>query len=296
MARFTNGESVQDSRDIEVAIKEATQFLPKNFTTTHQHSKRCYRVLQHILYGNEVTVIEAKQSRLKSISPTRIVATNQRIIVVKPSFWSLWMGYNLFTPTRYEVIPYSNVANISLLTGMSFSSLSIFLTTGSQNLDGEIAGLKTGDAKAMFVFLEKMTESLRKQGREPAVAHMQSAKKAGNDVNLNVAKELVRYRGSKFVWLGTENVEYAAHMLNTDKNLVVKMEMGEIAMMDKTGAGSLEGSILVYYNDHFAYHVSDYIRETHGVGTYVLNGGIGHYGKDGGKTDGTSPRNPARRQ
>ncbi len=287
------GAGAHRIQDIESAIKEAVAFLPKNFTPRHEHSKRCYRVLQHILYSNEYTVIEARQSNVKSISPTRIVATNQRIIVVNPSFWSVWTGHNLLTPTRYEVIPYNNVSNITLLTGLFFSSISIYLTTGTQNWDGAVVGLKTSDAKAMFIFLEKMTEALRKQEKQPATTHVQNSRKTNNNVNLNVAKELVRYKGSKFIWLGTQPVEYAAKMLNMDKNLIVKIGMEEIVKMVGEDVRELEGCILVYYDDHFAHHISDYIGEAHGVSLYVLDGGVEYYG-DGKKAGDLPFKNSAK--
>ena len=263
-----------DAKDIETAIDEAVQFLPKNFTPRHEHSKRCYRVLQHILYEDEYTVLEAKQSLVKSLSPIRIVATNKRIILVNPSFSSLWLGYNLFTPTRYEVIPYNNIANITLLTGVSFSSISVYLTTGSPNWDGSIGGLKTKDAKAMFVFMEKVTEALRKQGSSSALTAMKSSKKKRNELDLKRSKERIRNRGAKLVWLGAHPLDYVANALEIDKNNVIRADMGEIEKIDKAAAGKFEGHIFVCYNGAFSSAVSDYMWEKHGVNTYVLHGGI----------------------
>lgn len=264
-------------QDVEAAINEAVKFLPKNFTPRHEHSKRCYRVLQHILYDDEYTVIEAKQSLIKSLSPIRIVATNKRIILVNPSFSSLWLGYNIFTPTRYEVIPYNNVTNITLLTGISLSSLSLYLINGSPlNWNGSIEGLKTKDAKAMFVFLEKMTESMRKQGRSPAAA-TRSAKKKRNEIDIERSKEVVKNNGAKFIWLGAHNLEYVAKTLDTDKSSVTRTDIGEMAKMDRAAAGKFEGCIFVCYNGAFSSYVSDYMWEKHGVNTYVLQGGIEQY-------------------
>ena len=276
-----------DAKDIENAINEAVHFLPKHFTPRHEHSKRCYRVLQHILYDDEYTVLEAKQSLVKSLSPIRIVATNKRIILVNPSFSSLWLGYNLFTPTRYEVIPYSNVANITLLTGISFSSISVFLTTGSPNWDGSIEGLKTKDAKAMFIFMEKVTESLRKQGNNPAPAAHKSSKKKRNEVDIKRSKEMVKNRGAKFVWLGPQPLDYVSDALEVDKNSVTRVDMGEIEKLDKGTAEKFDGCIFVCNNGAFSSSVSDYMWEKHGVNTFVLHGGIEQY-KTAGKNTGTS--------
>ncbi len=272
-----------DAKDIETAINEAVQFLPKNFAPMHEHSKRCYRVLQHILYDDEYTVLEAKQSLVKSLAPIRIVATNKRIILVNPSFSSLWLGYNIFTPTRYEVIPYGNIANITLLAGVSFSSISVYLTTGSSNWDGSIEGLKTKDAKAMFIFMEKVTESLRKQANSHAPTAQKSSKKKRNELDLKRSMEMVRNRDAKFVWLGAHPLDYVAGILEVDKSNVMRADAGEIEKIGKAAAGKLEGHIFVCYNGAFSSSVSDYMWEKHGINTYVLHGGIEEH-KTAGKS------------
>lgn len=184
------------AHNIASAIKEAVKFLPKNFVPRHEHSKRCYRVLRHILHPDEYTVIEAKQSLLRSITPKRLVATNQRIIVVKPSFWSLWAGRNLFSPTKYESIPYGNVINIALFTGAMFSTLCIHLNTNANNGEDDVEGLKTGDAEAMFAFLEKMADIMREQGRGiTAMEDVPSSHDSTSHTDQETKSKFVGYRG-----------------------------------------------------------------------------------------------------
>lgn len=161
-----NVKETSNKVGIEHAIKEAVLVLPKNFKPRHVHSKRCYRVLKRVLHPNEYTVIEAKQRILKSVAPCRLVATDQRLIFVKPSFFLLWTGHNIFSATRYESIPYTNIINIALYSGMMFSTLSIHLGTTANNGEYVVEGLKTKDADAMFAFLERLTESMRKQNKE----------------------------------------------------------------------------------------------------------------------------------
>lgn len=266
-------------------IDEAVLVLPKNFVPRHEHSKRCYNVLKHILHPNEYTVIEAKQSLWKSLAPGRLVATNQRIIVVKPSFWALWAGRNIFSPTEYESIPYANVINITLYTGMLFSSLYIHLSIGSSNGEGDIDGLKTEDAHAMFPFLEKMTELLIKQQHVPANenievngtdANMPHNKRDSNYIDLETSRKLVRYRGSKFIWLGAEPLEFVADKLDVDRSAIVKISSDELIRMNAQESVRLNECILVCYNDMFSSYMSKFLKHSHGVETYVLTGGIGY--------------------
>jgi hypothetical protein len=262
--------------NLEDAIHEAVPFLPKNFNPRHEHSKRCYRVLKHILHDNEYTVIEAKQSKLKSISPTRLVATNQRIIFVKPSFWSLWTGHNIFSSTKYESIPYGNIVNISLFTGMVFSTLSIHLNTSANNGEDEVHDLKTCDAEAMFVFLEKMADALTRQTGE----NIRTESPSTHDseiiyMDMETSRKFLKYKGSKLLWVGSEPLEYVADKLDISKDAIIKMDVGKLMHLDKQESGKLNGCILVWYTDDFASYISKHLRKTYGTVTYVLSGGIG---------------------
>ncbi len=267
---------ITDSKTkIESAIEEAVQFLPKNFEPRHVHSKRCYRVLKHILYPDEYTIIEAKQSLFKSLSPIRLVATNQRIIVVKPSFGMLWMGRNVFTPTKYESIKYDNVNNITLYTGTIFSSIYVHLNTGSEAGEGNIDGLKMDDTRAIFIFLEKTVEALRKREIIPnnSMDRLRSLMIGGNKIDLGLAKDMAGYRGSKFIWLGAEPVEYASARLGIEIKHIGKIDVSGLADMNVEEAKRLEGSIFVCYNDFFATRVSEYLKKNYNVDTYVLTFG-----------------------
>lgn len=262
--------------DIEEAIGKAVKFLPKNFVPRHEHSRRCYNVLKNILYANEYTVIEAKQSLLRSFAPIRVVATNQRIIVVKPSFWSLWVGYNIFSPTKYVTIPYNNIINISLYTGMIFSSIHIHLNTMVSTEESDVNGLKTDDANAMFVFLEKMTEHLRAGGRSRSAAQVkrQQVEENYNYIDLETSRRLVKYKGSKFLWLGMEPIEYVADKLDVDKGAIIKVSSEELIHKGKEESSKLKGSILVCYNDSFSTYASGFLKKSYGIDTYILSGGI----------------------
>lgn len=259
--------------DIESAIEEAVLFLPENFSPRHEHSKRCYNILKHILYKDEYTVIEANQSLLKSFAPIKLVATNHRLIIVKPSFWSLWIGRNILTPTRYESIPYNSIINITLYTGMNFSSLHIHLNTVMMD-EGDVDGLKTDDAKAIFVFLEKMTKCLNKSAREAAASKeaQPQDKRSLPYVDLETARRLVKYSNSKFVWLGMEPLEEIAEKLDVDSKAIVKINSDELAHMQDPER--LKGCIFVCYNDSFSAQVSRFIKERYGIDSYILVGGI----------------------
>ncbi|MDE1871440.1 MAG: hypothetical protein KGI06_04355 [Candidatus Micrarchaeota archaeon] len=286
MAENTSAErdASRDISAIEAAIEKAVLFLPGNFLPRHLHSERCYNVLRHILYKDEYTVIEAKQSLLKSFAPMRVLATNQRVIVVKPSFWSLWTGHNVFSPTKYESIPYSNIINITLYTGMKFSSLYIHMNTGASNGEGEVDGLKTDDARAIFTFLEKMTEYLRgdvKESKESIASQMNIGygNVDSNFVDMETSRRLIKYTGSKFIWLGREPLEYVADKLDIDGSAILAVNPNDFVHMDKQKFSKLRGSILVCNNGNFSAYMSRFLKDVHDTDTYVLSGGIEYQAK-----------------
>lgn len=261
--------------DVEAAIEKAVVFLPKNFVPRHTHSRRCYNMLKHILYESEYTVIEAKQSLLKSLSPSRIVATDQRVILVQPSFWSLWTGHNISSPTRYESIPYSNIANITLYTGMYFSTLYIHLNTG----EGEefVDGLKMGDAKAMCVFLEKTTEYLRRHAMQESQAEpVQAHKLAVSYLDMREAVRRIA-KGSKLIWLGAEGREYVAGLIGVDRTSIVRMSSDELVRAAFASPERFNDCILLCYTDNYSARTARFLRQTVGIEAHVLIGGIEHY-------------------
>jgi hypothetical protein len=268
-------EEIKQSR-IEAAIAEAIKVLPSNFVPRHEHGKRCYNVLKHILHRSEYTVIEARQSRLRSFSPARIVATNQRIIIVKPSFTSLYLGRNLLSPTKYVSIPYSNIINITLYTGSVLSTLDINLSA-STDIGGKVEGLKIEDAKAMFVFLEELTECLRKDtGSTPVNVSRNSTQKLPelNYISIEMAKSFMKNTGARLLWLGVEPLDQVAERLGVAPEKLDKIGMEELSRMDKYSLGMFEGHIFVCYDGTFSAHVSKFLKLNYMVNSYVLNGGL----------------------
>ena len=95
-----------------------------------------------------------------------------------------------------------------------------------------------------------------------------------NLINMERARRLVRQKGTKFVWLGLEPLEYAVDILCVDKESVIKFD---IDVRDKANAESLKqlkDHVLVSYNDVLAAHVSKFMKQNYNVDSYILEGGI----------------------
>lgn len=272
------GEKKHASR-LEAAIAEAISLLPyDNRVMRHKHSQRCYRILEPILSPNEYTVMEVKQSRFKVFSPIRVIATNERLIIAKPSFWGLRTGHNIFSPTRYETIPYKHIVSIKLDTGMLFSSVHMRMDV-STNSEGEMVNSITSEyAKILFLFLQKLTESLQEYGKAESV-NGEKVPEITSQTNINYismekARRLVKQKPTKFVWLGVEPLEYVSEGLCIGKEELIKINMDEMETYCKANPKMFKECIFVCYDGSLALHVSKYLMENYGINSYVLKGGI----------------------
>jgi hypothetical protein len=91
----------------------------------HKHSERCMNVLRDVLGKDEQTILEIKQSLLMGLAPDRIVATNKRLIIVRPSFWKLYTGHNIIGPTEASFVPYHNLISVITSKGRIFATVHI---------------------------------------------------------------------------------------------------------------------------------------------------------------------------
>ncbi len=120
------------------------------------------KALKHIIVEGEETLLECLQSKVHSFSPASILATTKRLIIVKPSFWAVHAGRRIFSPTKYNVIPYKRLARVSISKGTFLSTLSIWVRDPEeQSLVRriEIRGVRTAEAERLTTLLDGMLEN-----------------------------------------------------------------------------------------------------------------------------------------
>lgn len=261
---------------LDSAIADAVSVISDSNALRHEHSERCIRLLKPILYPDEYTVLEVKQSRSKSIAPKRIIATNKRLIIAKPSFWSLRIGRNIFASTKYETIPYKHILSITLSTGMFLSTINMRTDLSKSTDEEEIQGLSTDHAKTIFLFLHKLTESLEEYNKEESKTKDAAPVKErqSNSIGMEKARRLVKQKGTKFVWLGVEPIDYVIDGLCVEKENVIKIGMDELEKQSNIELKKLEECVFVSYDDTMATHVSKYLTKFYGINSYILEGGI----------------------
>lgn len=264
---------------VESAVAEAISHIQNNKILSHRHSWRCYHLLQPILSPDEYTVMEVKQSHFESLSPMRIIATNQRLIIAKPSFWGLRTGVNIFSSTKYETIPYNHIISITLNEGRLFSSLQIHLDVSTNVEGGAIHGLSSNAAKTTFIFLEKLTSCLMDSYKPKLRQNGENVprpvrEKEINYIGMETARRVVRRKGTKFVWLGIEPLDYALDILCINREIAMKINIDELDKHDRESLRQFEDCIFVCYDGDLATHVSGHLKKAYDINSYVLTGGI----------------------
>lgn len=263
------------SSKLAEAISVALSALQGSKLLKHEHTSKCHRILRPILYPNEETVLEITQSGIKSLSPRGIVATNQRLIIIKPSYWYLHMGRNLISSTSYETIPYNRIVSITLDDGILLSTLNMRLDAGTVVTKGEeIEGLEQDDAKTMFIFLEKVTGYLQDYNKAKGEGAVYEPDAKIGHINMEKARRLVKQKDAKFVWLGIEPIEYAAECLCIDKQDIIKINIDEFERKGSAELQQLDGYIFTCYDGVLSGHVANALKQRYRINAYTLKGGI----------------------
>jgi hypothetical protein len=129
-------------------------------------------LVKKLLFDGEGVELTVKQRRVgpggSVITPTSVVATNMRIIIVNRA--------TLGIRKDYEAIPYKQIASVRLENGIISSSVFIrvqgydtdkgLLKNGRQ--EGEIDGLRNKDAVALSSFIsKKISPTVGDAGKDP---------------------------------------------------------------------------------------------------------------------------------
>jgi hypothetical protein len=263
----------------ERAVVTARKVLREHGAKTYVHSRRLRNILSHVFSKDEEMILRAKQSRLESVSPIRVVATNRRIIIVKPSFWGLYTGYDLSSPTDYVIIPYKYIIGVTISKGKILSSIKIHTSGGSDTYKGstrgeenEVRGLLVNDAAIMARFIQEIIE----YGDEGTQTNFGRVSRYSYQSSLTTdeALKVLHSNMGRFVWLGAESAEEIAAQLGVEPWVVLRISPEKLLGYDSEQLIALGPIILASYIDAQSEQVSSAIKKKFGIEVPVLKGGI----------------------
>ncbi len=262
------------------AVKKAREVLSDEEIVKHQHSDTCRRLVKNVLYKDEELILEVKQRLFASIAPGRIFATERRLIIVKPSFWGLYVGKDLVSPTKFDIIPYQYVLGVSITKRLLMSAIKIHHTgmTGPA-MELGISGLKNRDAIALAQFVEEVIEyessgAERKGARFkewPGVLH---GKEQYLKIDLEQAVRYVTQEGHRFVWLGVEPAKDVARALGVSEQSIILIDGLALTRSSKAVVEKYASDVLVSYDGVLSRHVARTLGSKFNVQMRILDGGI----------------------
>ncbi len=272
-----------------MAVERAKQTLVESGNyQPHAHTKRCLNALKDTLVKDEETIIEVKQSLLRDLAPNKIVVTNKRVIIAMPSFWGLYFGFNLGSPSEISIIPYNNIISVLKTRGRLFSSVHIRIhgfadSSQAVKKEGEVDGLWPADALKISTFITEVVENMALAGsREEVFGKVEGSsrqttvyqeKRSASELTLKEAFDKVE-KGAKFIWLGLEPVQEVVNLLGVDKEKVIKVSLGEMTDLKREKVAAWKGCILISYEESEALHLAKILKRDYGVDVFVMRGGI----------------------
>lgn len=140
-------------------------------------ARKAREEVSQLLEEGEQIMLVSRQSLMNDIAPAFIIATDHRILIINNSFWGLYFGANIFTPTDFNSIPYDRIMSTVLVKGKLFSSLNMRLLGGfeaamnpQKKTEGEVDGLKGAEAMRIVKFVESMIKKRYMDGdRETSI-------------------------------------------------------------------------------------------------------------------------------
>ncbi len=264
----------------------------------HVHGFNCRRMLKHILYKDEEILLEIKQSYLEALSPAMLVATNKRLIIIYPSFFGLYLGYDLVHPTTYSLMPYKYMIGVSISNGKILSSLKIHtsgsIDSGSQIKDeGEIHGIRSAPAILLTNVIGEILQFTEQEHvRFSSKTNSNYERKNFNEemhytpeipenkpmhvpsINLETAKEMIKTTNVPLIWLGVESNIYLSKLLEINYKSIKTLNIQDVERYKDDQVLGLEGAILLSYDGLMSSHLSAFLKDKYGIVTYVVKGGL----------------------
>ena len=260
------------------------------------YERRMDQELAPLLYKEEKVQLFVRQSRLHSLTPDFVIATDRRIIIIKNSFLGLYTGKNILGNTSYNSVPYRQITSVIMSKGMSMRSVIIRLQGTIDNTtknEGEINGLWSKDAENLVKSIEHMMEhhyGVYNQNQPNITSGQQQhqielydalingntniATLPINEIDISEAINMVNQKGQKIVWLGNESAELIGKRLNLNSNSIIKINPDKIIEADVQIGQLLYNNILLCYNGGIAKHIAAHLKNSQNIELYVIKGGI----------------------
>ncbi len=220
--------------------------------------------VERFLHKNETALMKLRQSYLSSISPDTIVLTDKRVIIIHNSFWGLYTGHNIISPTRISTVMLDNIMGTTNSNGKILASIQIRIRGSggeSESLEGgwHIEGIKIENAQKFSNLLEE---------------YLELDKEKTPEIDLAFAKSLIAEDKTSIIWLGVEPTDYVSYLLGIDVKKITRVNPIDITNMSPEGLKDFQGKVLSCYSGNVSAQIAKLLKDEYNVKTFILKGGL----------------------
>lgn len=139
---------------------------------------------------SETITLIIRQSLWHSISPSALVLTDRRVIIIHHSFWGLYTKMNLLNPTEVNIVEHKNVMSVAIGMGILFGTVRLRIhgfvdPTLSGKYDWDLMGMWRKDALEATNVIGRVIEK-RSAAQDAKISQINA--KEGDDEDENTIR------------------------------------------------------------------------------------------------------------
>ncbi len=168
--------------------------------------------MRTVVSPSETVTLIIRQSLWHSISPSALVLTDRRVVIIHHSFWGLYTKINLLTPTEINIVEHKNVMSVAVGMGIFFGTVRLRIhgfvePTLSIKYEWDLMGMWRKDALEITNVIGRVIEK-RSMSQDAKMSHINA--KEGDDEDANTVRSTAKlhsdYGGPVAVAIKNEKV------------------------------------------------------------------------------------------
>ena len=223
-----------------------------------------------MLSSTEDIIMCLKQSHISAFTPSFIIVTDANIITVHFSFWYYYTGIRLFSTTYKNIVPYRCVTAATIKKGNWLSTLEIktkdIKHSERRGVENSVVmdGLVTAYAEKIAKIIDLIIVAYQ---FPPPI-------KDPEKVSVQRAVEICKETKRKIIWLGFEEKESVAAMLNIPSHLIEAVSLSEFLDLQPQEMSKYQNHILLGYTTNSTNIIAKVLQEEAQLNCIIIDGGF----------------------
>ncbi len=210
-----------------------------------------------VVSPSETVTLIVRQSIWRSISPSAMVLTDRRVIIIHHSFWGLYTKINLVSPTEINIVEHKNVMSVALGRGLFFGTIRLRIhgfvePTLAVKYEWDLEGMYIKDALTITNEVGRLIEE-RSQAQDARISQTNAREGGDEDANTRRSDMALSQSHKATVMQQAENPERkmpkdaletpVAYVIKNEK--VVATEKIEVPIQNSKIYGRIIGALIL---------------------------------------------------